>query len=374
MSFPDWNFVTYMANLGQHDRNERCQNANNGYSKDVAKSDMRTEEEKVFTELRPAFHSHQNMNREVGPRDCKERPQLTFNCSGYRPVLGYPTGSDRPYDGREVHRYNEREEVRMRDDVIEQPLISWDLNQLKGAGLVKVPGDNTKDNVHNNSRRINNVPTEEDRNYGDHSGYCEPAEKAFPCLNKHRCQTEEEFRFPQCIEEKFQEMVLRSRNRESCNYVNEMQHHNMQPHENFMSYLCDSWHKRDQQRVGQMDYICHASNPNAQQFRGYVHGCKQGFKDHLAHGMYNFAERNDPLDDDTEEHRIFNDTDTVVENIDALLTLINPDIDIMGKTFHKIPSTQPIYCDGEAREEETTEDNRIRRPMNAFMLWARKYR
>ena len=364
-----------MANLGQHDRNERCQNANDGYSKDATKSETRTEEEKVFTELRPACHAHQNESQDVGPRDHKGRPQLTFNCSEYRSVVGDPTGSDRRYDGQEIRKYNERGDVRMRDDAMEQPLISWDLNQLNTTGLAKVSGDNPKETVYNNGGRINNMATEEDRDYGDHSGYCEPAaERAFPYMNKHRCQTEEEFKFPQCIEEKFQEMLLRSRNREGCNHVNEIQNHNMQPHGNFMSYLCDSWHKRDQQRVDQMDYICHASNSNVQQLRGYMHGCRQGFKDHLAYGMHNFSESNNRLDDDTEEQCILHDIDTVVENIDALLTLINPDIDIMGKTFHKIPSTQPIYCDGEAREEETTEDNRIRRPMNAFMLWARKYR
>ena len=91
----------------------------------------------------------------------------------------------------------------------------------------------------------------------------------------------------------------------------------------------------------------------------------------------NSTPRNDMLSKNsllTPEDERSRDTSAKTDDIDVnnLINMIDPETDIMEKTFLNVPNVYPSYESLEPLESE--EEAQVKRPMNAFMIWARKYR
>ena len=357
MGSNDWNFTAYLVSLS---KSVGLENSNTEHHRCLVGGEGGTES--VFAELKPAFQLHDSSYNDqqdntkqvvrfiaVGPGYCEDGPDVL--CTERNPC---------------------KHELDCRENIVEQPLISWDLNRLTVFGSDAIVGDITEESGYN--------VTSECQEHGGAVGKTTPG--GFVPENtyyhpKNDEEIEEEFKFPKCIEEQFREMMLRNRreNQWHCNNCGScvVQEGRSDPQTNHC------------QQVNDRKDLCNNNNEINCVQGNSLGNLNDGSDQQMGPNVDRIVTTNEEKRSETrvgdERKQIVNtaagqEAATEIEEqcIDKLLTFINPEIDVMGKTFHNIPSTQPIYSDNEARDGANGDVARVRRPMNAFMLWARKYR
>lgn len=364
MASSDWNFTTYLVSLSQ---------TREGESNVVQQSPARfvhqeeKETDRVFTVLKPAFETN---------IDCCEGQQKDA-----RPLLRFLTVSSEEFPELLItDQMGAKSGNDTREDVVEQPLISWDLNRLTMFGSEAIVGD-----VIDEPGCLASKGRENWHHGGMACSACDPNESIITAENSNYHSNNEnvtddvtdEFKFPKCIEDRFREMMLRScMNCKNCGshmvHTSRNESHRMvHPHIPCKdAQLRREEAERQCEQEARADGMIKDGTKNGRETIEDEESCRDQ-KPRVTHDSCDIIQKPySALKTDGIRELATN----VEENIDELLTLINPDVDVMGKTFHNIPSTQPIYSDNEARDETCGEENRVRRPMNAFMLWARKYR
>lgn len=364
MENSDWNFTTYLVSLSNRDALDDTDMQRKGHSL-VHREEA--DPNRVFTELKPAFDANSI---------CSEEQQADG-----KPLLRFLTIASDDSVFANGDQLETKLEVK---DTEEQPMVSWDLNRLTVFGM-----DTASDNI---IQQTGWDGTQQQQDSGhltrhDFSRFNTAAEDMLTELRcKHKLKNEDahddDFKFPKCIEDQFREMMLRARRQgewhcKNCG-SNMLQGDGPEPqrdvdshhfHYNQVPFLESSMKKHlelknvnpsDQDTNEQMDSINERREVTSED---RIHE-NLAAKDTIKKSSL-------PVKAGAVRESV---NDLQEENIDELLTFINPDIDVMGKTFHNIPSTQPIYSDNEARNDGNGDESRVRRPMNAFMLWARKYR
>ncbi len=370
MNEQEWNFATYMACLGHSLTLGMPRNQPSGIENGYPNADIKVEEQKVFAELRPANGQEEvakNCNNNANMKDFKP---FVNNAQCFQ--IAYPENltcvnsstmlMDRVKNEQDL-KYDPYNSGRTKE--FEKQLVGWNLGVMTESGV------NNQYNVANILQpqygNVSNMPENNGQQNGDY------AMQGFErCINQHECYTtlEEDFKFPASVEEQYTQMLQNSEVK------------SLPCIESIFSMMPVNFGKEN----ANLNQIS-AGNVGSSELKG-MNSAPLFF-----HGM---GDRINTTEDDPhmyEAREVEADTDlkdsneaeasaepassnnaNKVENIEQILEMINPTKDIMGKTFHKIPSTTPIYTDNEARQIEVDDDNRIRRPMNAFMLWARKYR
>lgn len=354
MASSDWTLTAYLVNLSQNCEMEskRVERENH-----IVQGEE-TGSERVFTELKPAIA--------VDP-SCSDSQQKDARRLLQRLNAGTVYGKERPdcFSARREDRFELGKE-----SVVEQPLISWDLNRLTVLGGEAVVGDVCDESGSNSIYESLE---------GDFSSGNTASQGLRGEITKNgNDENDEEFRFPKCIEDQFREMILRAHRQtdwhlDKCGSktlheeVNEPQnslHHHGYYREGPVSngIVNDSW-------------LGNSLGGIAEEGLNHIKITDEASKERDNWATKTLNERAKRFGS---EHNIGENQELVNdikdESIEQLLNFINPEIDVMGKTFHNIPSTQPIYSDNEARDTGSGDEIRVRRPMNAFMLWARKYR
>ena len=361
MTSTDWNLTAYLVSLSQS-----CE-AENKCSKRESCHVQREEadSERVFTELKPAFEANVPCCSN-GQKDGKR----VFQCLN---MVGPDYGREKP----EFYSVKGDEKFDLANEsVVEQPLISWDLNRLTIVGSETIVGD-VCDGAGNHD--VNEVVGSEcSRGKLNSNGLGTDCSKG---QSREDRVTDEEFKFPKCIEDQFREMIIRAyqQNNWHCDKcgnkivqdgTNDTQpplYHQLHHKQSFMEdhVTSNCWGGNDLGVIAEGSLKHSKIEKDAEETREEqedwaTETCDGGATKCFSEDK---ARKNQELANDIQD-----------ESIEQLLEFINPEVDVMGKTFHNIPSTQPIYSDNEGRDGGSGDEARVRRPMNAFMLWARKYR
>ncbi|XP_065071794.1 uncharacterized protein LOC135696350 [Rhopilema esculentum] len=361
MASQEWNFSSYFANLAQNAPTDDKRQYNFGYDHSV-------DDQRVFAELKPPCNNHLISG---GANDHCEEGMLHFGTSNSVADAFVPN-IFRPQSIKSELSTN----TDNLENVIEQQLVSWDLNRLVGLGNDAIIGGVVDDD-------LLMLKSEEDWDVD-----CENAMQFLSQPNidaqikREGDIAQDEFQFPQCVEEQFRQLILRANEQEErqctkCGGIAPRRDGNQ------TLYIRNEKKAKDDSNTA----------TESKTTENLVVNCKSELNDEINSGSNDFVNSSYFQTSNSKEQSInapedkgFLPKDTLkkvthnsgieskIEDIDKVLTHIDPDLDVLGKTFHKIPSTQPIYCDEEPRNDENGNDNRIKRPMNAFMLWARKYR
>ena len=354
MATSDWTLTAYLVNLSQNCEmeNKRVKRENH-----IAQGEE-TGSERVFTELKPAF--------EVDPSSCDSQQKdarRLLQCLNAGTV----------YDKEKSDCFFARREGRFelnKESVVEQPLISWDLNRLTVLGGEAVVGD-----VYDESGGNSIYESLED---DFPSGSTFSQELGGETTKNGSEENDEEFRFPKCIEDQFRDMILRAHHQsdwhlDKCG--SKIMHEEVNEPQNSLHH--HGYYKEGPavNKITNDSWLGNSLGGIAEETLNHMKTTDKTNKERDNWATKTLDERAKRFGS---EHKIGENQELVNEikdeSIEQLLNFINPEIDVMGKTFHNIPSTQPIYSDNEARDGGSGDDVRVRRPMNAFMLWARKYR
>ena len=361
MASTDWNLTAYLVSLSQS-----CETENKCSTRES--SHVQREEadnERVFTELKPAFEANVSCCSN-GQKDGKRG----FQCLNV-------VGSDFGREKSELYSAEGDEKFDLASEsIVEQPLISWDLNRLTIVGGETIVGDVCDGAGSHNFNEV--VGSGCSRGNIKSSGLVTDCRKG---QSREDRGTDDEFKFPKCIEDQFREMILRAyqQNNRHCDKcgnnitqdgTSDIQpplYHQMHHRQGFMEdhVTSTSWGGND------LDVIAEGSLKHSK-IEEDAEETREEQEDWVTKSWNGGATKCFSDDKAGKQQQSANEIQD--ESIEQLLEFINPEVDVMGKTFHNIPSTQPIYSDNEGRDGGSGDEARVRRPMNAFMLWARKYR
>ena len=343
MAASDWNLTAYLVSLSQ-----TCEMDNKGAKRDtcfVPREEAGNE--RVFTELKPAFEVNSPCD------DQQKGARRLLRCLN----VAYREDS---YDLE-------------KESTVEHPLISWDLNRLTVVGREAIAGDAYDDNGNNGIFES----TEKDYFRCKNNPH-DLVEETTESQAKEEDENEEDFKFPKCIEDQFREMLLRTRRQnnwhcDKCGskILHDRENEQEKPLYHQGSHGHDSTSHKITNSCWQEGMIGDADEETPKHSKT----TEEARKEQESWGTKSLNEKGKSVNS---QHKAGENLEPVNdmkdESIEQLLNFINPEVDVMGKTFHNIPSTQPIYSDNEARDGGSGDEVRVRRPMNAFMLWARKYR
>ena len=384
MSSPEWNFSTYMAYFGQALTQE---SSNLGLTKEIKEQDTHyddinnrndIEEEKVFAELRPAnrfglvagqpsntgITSSSNPSNNEAVNSALSNANLShdkaFNTTS---ISCIDSSFDDAFCEHETNLNFLENNAVCTEEIIEQQLLAWDPNTLTELGQIIFCDFETETE---SVTGLENDSQEQARHFIIRNGSTGFKTAGIAGL------TEEDFKFPDSVEEQYKQMVLTSEDGkkvlpgiEAIFRPNSLQTQNNNNRPDQLNQLS-----------GKEPVSCRPLIDTSSVVKRLLQNTNEASKLSITDARASEAKE---IKADIEETKLDfpvgqASVNSAIENVETILSLINPAADIMGKTFHKIPSTQPIYSDNDARQSESEEENRVRRPMNAFMLWARKYR